>query len=89
VVRRGRICKPQGFSGQFFASAQAGSLTGTASFPAASIPPYGCGPAAPPVWPDLSCDKLTTNMSHKHWHDWASPDIGYITVCPGPTILPD
>jgi hypothetical protein len=41
------------------------------------------------VWPDLSCDKLTTNMSHKHWHDWASPDIGYITVCPGPTILPD
>ncbi|MGO9350188.1 MAG: TIR domain-containing protein [Mycobacterium sp.] len=44
------------------------------------------GPAA---WPDLLCDKLTANMSHKQWHDWVSPDIPYTTVCPGLPIAPD
>jgi WD40 repeat protein len=44
------------------------------------------GPAA---WPDLLCDKLTANMSHKQWRDWVSPDIPYITVCPGLPIAPD
>ncbi|MGH3969190.1 MAG: WD40 repeat domain-containing protein, partial [Mycobacterium sp.] len=33
--------------------------------------------------PNMLCDKLTTNMSHKQWRDWVSPDIGYQTVCPG------
>jgi WD domain, G-beta repeat len=44
------------------------------------------GPAA---WPDLLCYKLTANMSRKQWHDWMSPDIDYITVCPGLPIAPD
>ena len=44
------------------------------------------GPAA---WPDLLCDKLTANMSHKQWRDWVSPDIPYITQCPGLPIAPD
>ena len=43
----------------------------------------------PPAWPDLLCDKLTANMSHKQWRDWVSPDIPYITVCPGLPIAPD
>ena len=34
------------------------------------------------MWPALLCDKLTTNMSHKQWRDWFSPDIDYIKVCP-------
>jgi WD40 repeat protein len=28
------------------------------------------------------CAKLTTNMSHKQWRDWVSPDIDCIKVCP-------
>jgi hypothetical protein len=35
------------------------------------------------------CAKLTTNMSHKQWHDWVSPDISYLTVCPGLPIAHD
>jgi len=35
--------------------------------------------------PEMLCDKLTTNMSHKQWHDWVSPepDIPYATLCQG------
>jgi hypothetical protein len=44
------------------------------------------GPAA---WPDLLCAKLTTNMSHKQWDEWVSPDIDYIQVCPDLPIAPD
>jgi WD40 repeat protein len=29
------------------------------------------------------CSKLTSNISHQEWHDWISPTIGYITLCPG------
>jgi hypothetical protein len=43
----------------------------------------------PPAWPDLLCDKLTANMSHKQWRDWVSPHIPHITVCPGLPIAPD
>jgi WD40 repeat protein len=28
------------------------------------------------------CSKLTSNISHRDWHDWISPTIGYITLCP-------
>jgi WD40 repeat protein len=28
------------------------------------------------------CSKLTSNISHQEWHDWISPTIGYITLCP-------
>ena len=28
------------------------------------------------------CSKLTANISHRDWHDWISPTIGYITLCP-------
>ena len=43
----------------------------------------------PPLWPALLCDKLTTNMSHKQWRDWVSPDIDYIKGCPDLPIAPD
>ena len=43
----------------------------------------------PTAWPDLLCNKLTTNMSHKQWRDWVSPDIPYKMVCPGPPVAPD
>ncbi|MGH3562680.1 MAG: WD40 repeat domain-containing protein, partial [Mycobacterium sp.] len=39
--------------------------------------------------PEMLCDKLTTNMSHKQWRDWVSPSIRYETVCPGLPIAPD
>ena len=29
------------------------------------------------------CSKLTSNISHHDWHDWISPTIGYVTLCPG------
>jgi hypothetical protein len=44
------------------------------------------GPAA---WPDLLCDKLNANMSHKQWREWVSPDVGYIAVCRGLPVAPD
>jgi WD40 repeat protein len=28
------------------------------------------------------CSKLTSNISHQQCHDWISPTIGYITLCP-------
>ena len=28
------------------------------------------------------CSKPTSNISHHDWHDWISPTIGYITLCP-------
>ena len=43
----------------------------------------------PPVWPELLCAKLTTNMSHQQWRDWVSPDIDYITVCPDLPVAPN
>ena len=39
--------------------------------------------------PEMLCDRLAANMSHKQWHDWVSADIPYITVCPGLPIAPD
>ncbi|HZE17591.1 MAG TPA: WD40 repeat domain-containing protein [Mycobacterium sp.] len=45
-----------------------------------------------PSYPDpvsAMCVKLTTNMSHRQWNEWVSPDIGYIKVCPDLPIAPD
>ncbi|MCW2654722.1 MAG: hypothetical protein JWR32_5698 [Mycobacterium sp.] len=39
--------------------------------------------------PAMLCDKLTANMSHKQWHDWISPDIGYLALCPGLPVARD
>jgi WD40 repeat protein len=39
--------------------------------------------------PEMLCAKLTTNMSHKQWHDWISPHIGYATLCPDLPIASD
>jgi WD40 repeat protein len=39
--------------------------------------------------PELLCDKFTANMSHKQWHDWISPAIGYIPLCAGLPIPSD
>ena len=39
-----------------------------------------------PAFPDAAparCAKLNTNMNHQQWNAWVSPDIDYITVCPG------
>jgi WD40 repeat protein len=47
------------------------------------------GPAA---WPQMLCNKLTTNMSHQQWHDWVAPDIDYNQynpTCPGLPVAPD
>ena len=39
----------------------------------------------PATWHDDLCQKITTNMTHKQWRDWISPDpnIGYRTLCSG------
>jgi hypothetical protein len=37
----------------------------------------------------MLCAKLTTNMSHKQWREWVSPDIGYIKTCSELPIAPD
>jgi WD40 repeat protein len=41
--------------------------------------------------PQMLCDKLTANMSHKQWREWisADPDIGYRELCPGLPVPPD
>ena len=39
--------------------------------------------------PEMLCDKLTANMSHKQWNEWVSPDIDYVHVCPDLPISPD
>jgi WD40 repeat protein len=46
---------------------------------------------APPqtAWSEILCNKLTDNMSHSQWHDWVSPHIDYIPLCPGLPIAPD
>ncbi len=47
------------------------------------------------LWPMFAdtvsamCAKLTTNMSHKQWREWVSPDIDYIKVCPDLPVAPD
>ena len=47
------------------------------------------------LWPMFAeplaalCSKLTTNMSHKQWRDWVSPDIGYEKACPDLPIAAD
>jgi WD40 repeat protein len=33
--------------------------------------------------PEMLCSKLTSNMSRQQWHDWVSPDMAYVTLCPG------
>jgi WD40 repeat protein len=33
--------------------------------------------------PEILCAKLTTNMSRQQWRDWVSPDMAYVTLCPG------
>ncbi len=45
-----------------------------------------------PAYPDAMaalCSKLSTNMSHKQWREWVSPDIDYIQACPDLPIAPD
>lgn len=39
--------------------------------------------------PEVVCDKLNANMSHKQWDEWVSPDIDYIKACPGLPVMPD
>jgi WD40 repeat protein len=38
--------------------------------------------------PVMLCDKLTENMSRKQWHDWVSPDIGYVQLCANLPVPP-
>jgi WD40 repeat protein len=37
----------------------------------------------PKASPEALCAKLTRNMSRDHWNEWVSPEIDYITACPG------
>ena len=39
--------------------------------------------------PEMLCEKLTANMSHKQWREWTSADIEYVELCPGPPIPGD
>jgi WD40 repeat protein len=39
--------------------------------------------------PQLLCDKLSENMSHKQWQEQVSPDVPYVTLCPGLPVAPD
>jgi len=48
------------------------------------------------LWPTPSdatvanlCSKLTSNISYHQWHNWISPTIGYITLCPHLPIATD
>jgi WD40 repeat protein len=46
------------------------------------------------LWPATAsakelCAKLATNMSHKQWSDWVSPDIDYVKACPDLPVAPD
>jgi WD40 repeat protein len=43
----------------------------------------------PADWTANLCDKLNLNMSHRQWHEWTSPDLDYVEVCPGLSIPPD
>jgi hypothetical protein len=31
--------------------------------------------------PEMLCDKLTANMSHKQWREWVSADREYVELC--------
>jgi WD40 repeat protein len=49
----------------------------------------GSGDGTVRLWPTPDdatvaslCSKLTSNISHHDWHDWISPTVGYITLCP-------
>lgn len=33
--------------------------------------------------PEMLCDKLTANMSHKQWREWISADIEYVEFSQG------
>lgn len=39
--------------------------------------------------PEMLCDKLTANMSHKQCREWISADIEYVELCPGLPIPGD
>lgn len=39
--------------------------------------------------PEMLCDKLTANMSHKQWRERISADIEYVELCPGLPIPGD
>jgi len=41
------------------------------------------------IWPDSSDLGRTANMSYKQWHDWVSPVIDFIKVCPNVPVAPD
>ena len=43
----------------------------------------------PKASPDALCAKLTRNMSRNQWKEWVSPEIDYITACPGLPIAGD
>ena len=38
--------------------------------------------------PKTLCDKFATNVSHKDWSEWISPDLDYQPICPGLPVAP-
>ena len=39
--------------------------------------------------PEALCNKIASNMSHQQWRDWVSPEIPYVTLCPGLSVPSD
>ena len=56
--------------------------TGTPWPPAAKMTTVRLWPTPLDATVATLCSKLTSNISHHDWHDWISPTIGYITLCP-------
>jgi WD40 repeat protein len=72
----------------------AGPVAGVAFSPDGTRIVSGGGDSILRLWPGYAdeaalCAKLTTNMSHKQWREWVSPDVGYVTVCPDLAVASD